>query len=1492
MAPINNLNLQQKLRFIIIATLLCAFYGTATAAQTRELPIFNPSFEDWNDSYPLSVSSYTTTIPTGWDLNRTGYAPCDAVVKTHSRCSARTGEYAAFFDSRSYSNALKSNTYKLSEGTYTFSVYAANIGYGGTKLTLKIEGAVNKSQQFSVTGSSYSYSKYSLSFNMENDGEVRFWIDNSKEWDGNTTISHFAIDDWSLTTSDGALLDLNSPNVYKDGNFTYYLYNNGTAELAIVNNKALSGEVSLPETISANSVQYILRSISPYAFSDCNSITSIILPKKLYTIGKNSFENCKSLNFVLFPTYLQSIGESAFKGCTNMHEAIFMTKAKPSLYTNTFEPQTQLYVPKISDYVASGNRVKGLAYINEDIKYTGRIPNLNFSSPSSVTVSSVNRESLHAACGNYTLPASFISHGMTVEGEIIVNIQPAVLNITAPNLTRRFGENNPQITLTYDGFVNGETQDALLIKPSISLDCNNQSDVGNYPILLSGCSASNYSINYNHGNLKIEKRNLIVRVDDTQIIYGEDLPQFQLYFTGLANFENAPKWDVSPQYITSAKKGSNVGEYSVSVNCTPHNYNVIEATNGNLLILKAPLTLKVNDVTREYFEENPEFGFSLVGLCNNDDSTCISVLPTYTCIAQKQSDCGEYSIIPSGATANNYNISYVNGLLTIQQANLLLSAISLSREYGESNPAFKYEAIGLKGQDDIITALINEPALSSTATESSSVGEYPISITGASSKNYTISYRQGILTIEKAPLVVIADNAERIYGDNNPAFTRSYTGFKLSDTENSAFSSLPRISCTASKISDVGEYTISIDGGTSRNYQISEYRSGVLTITKAPLILTATNKSRLYYEANPQFDFTLSGLRNNDTKSCISTIPTYSCSADMTSNAGEYSIIPSNAFAKNYNLEYNNGVLSVNQRPLTASVGNYTRKFNTENPSFEVSYTGFVNNEDASVLTSGAYVACNAAKTSDVGIYTLTPIGGHATNYVISKYNNGTLTIEKADQTISWEQDLSNAELYSQIALNAVSDAGLPVQYEMSPNNVATLYDNAGVWYLDCHGSGAVNIRAVQNGNKNYNAASMISKTLVVSGTGGDPSNPQIYLNVETAGTLPSMIAENRKYQIKNLRLTGNLNGTDINFLREMTGSDSYGNNTPGILETLDISGCTIVSGGRSYYKSCQTSNNKVGDYMFYNCKQLVNLMLPENTTEIEDYAFADCDRLSVISIPDGVKSFGVQSFRNDISLLRIPMPSGLIYIKDYAFIGCNGISEITIPASVTDIGDGIVKGCQNISKINVAEGNNHFASEDGVLYTSNFDKLLIFPVNYESNSYIVKDGTKSIAPYAFIDSKRLNEVTLPSTLTNIGEDAFIGCVNLLSLQVKALNPPVCYNDCFEAVSKTRCELSVPKGCYSYYWVAPVWSDFNKIKESDFNSSIDDVPFSEIKVYVENRNIVVNGVPENIQVRIFQVDGTLTYQVQSTGDVVNYTPAQSGIYIVVIANKTYKLMVH
>lgn len=1476
-----------KYLLFITATFLFAFYEDASAAQTKELPIFNPSFEDWNDSYPL-FSNYTTTVPTGWDLKNTGYAPCDAVVKTHSRCSARTGEYAAFFDSRSYSNALKSNTYKLSEGTYTFSVYAATIGYGGTKLTLKVDGAVNKSLQFSVTGSSYSYSKYSLSFNMESEGEVRFWIDNSKEWDGNSTISHFAIDDWSLTTSDGAILDFNSSNVYNDGNYTYYLYNNGTAELAFVTNKDISGEVTIPETIYVNNTQYIVRSISPYAFSGCNSITSIVFPKRLYTIGKKSFENCRSLNSVVFPTYLQSIGEEAFVGCENLNEAVFMSKTKPSVDSNVFGPQVQLYVPKIADYSSFGDRVNGLAYINEDILYTGLIPNLNLLTPASVSISSLNKESLQAVCGKYTLPASFASHGMSVEGEIVVSIQPTSLNIIAPDLRRQFGENNPQIELMYEGFVNGETPEVLLNKPTISLECNSHSDVGNYPIVLTDGTAANYTINYTHGNLKIDKRDLRVRVKNAIISYGQDLPEFQLEYEGLANFDNSPKWDVAPQFITVAAKGSNVGEYSVSVNCEPHNYNVVESINGCLLISKAPLILRANDISREYYEENPEFEFSLEGLCNNDDYSVLSKLPKFECPASLTVSPGTYQIIPSDAESKNYDINYQNGILTVTPANLLLIANDVQKEYGEINPKLTFRGQGLKGSDDIASVLTSPPILTSEVAIETGVGQYPIAISGGSSNNYKLIYSEGTFTITKAPLSIVAENAERMYGDNNPTFVRTYLGFKLSDSENNAFSVLPKISCSATKSSNVGEYPIIVSGGTSKNYEIMSYENGILTITKATAILTPINKERYYFEENPSFDFTLSGLRNNDSKSCVTVLPQYTCSATKLSDVGTYTINASGATAANYSFEYGEGSLIVNPRQLTAGVGNYSRIYGTDNPIFEISYTGFVNNENASILSQPSVATCSATKLSDVGSYPITISGGSATNYIITNYNNGTLTIDKADQTITWNQDLSSIELYSQVELDATSTSGLLVSYEMSPNNVATLYSNSGKWYLDCYGSGAVNIRATQNGDKNYNAANTITKTLVVYGGGDDPQNPQIYLNIEEPGTLSTMIADNRKYQIKNLRLTGFLNGTDICFLREMSGSDNIGNSTPGVLETLDISGCTIVEGGRSYYKSSRTTDYVVGDYMFYNCKSLTTLHLPNNSVRIGNNSLADCDRLSVISIPNSVNKIGTEAFKNDISLMRIPMPDALTTIEDLAFMGCNGLTELIIPSEVSVIGDGIVKDCQNIERISVESDNSNFTSVDGVLFNKNQDRLIIFPVNHSSNEYTVPEGVKTIAPYAFVNSKNLKSVSLPSSMSIIGQDAFIGCVNLQTLKVKAITPPVCQNDCFESVSKTRCELQVPMGCRSSYWVAPVWSEFNKIVETDF-SGIDPVYYNDVHIEITNGKISISGCPNDLVISIYQINGTLLYQSEASDNVVEFKPSSHGVLLVVIGNKTYKV---
>lgn len=1112
------------------------------------------------------------------------------------------------------------------------------------------------------------------------------------------------------------------------------------------------------------------------------------------------------------------------------------------------------------------------------------------------TPSFVCSANIDSDCGEYQiipLNADAKNYNITYK-EGTLTIKPEHLTLVAKNLSREYGEENPALEFEAQGLKGNDTpKDALQGQPTLTATCNPTSKVGKYPITITGGKARNYTLSYLSGSLTVTKAPITITVLDANRQYGASNPKFEFSVDGLKlDDTKVSVFSQMPDLTTAATEKTDVGNYLISVSGgAAKNYEIIEYRPGNLTITKAPLTLTANNVERLYYTENPDFSYSLTGLLNGDNNSCISKDPIFACSASIHSPCGDYSIVPSQAEARNYNITYIEGSLKIKPENLILVATSISREYGDPNPRFRYEAIGLKGEDQLITSLNNEPILTTTATENSNVGEYPITISGASSKNYDISYRQGVLIVDKAPLTVIADDAERVYGDNNPSFSRSYLGFKLNDTETTAFSTLPRLTCTATRTSDVGDYPITVEGGTSRNYEVSIYKNGILSVTKSPLILTANDKSRLYYESNPQFDFILSGLKNNDTKACVTTLPTYTCTAETTSNAGQYQIIPNNAEAKNYTFEYRNGILSVTPRPLTASVGNYTRKYNTENPSFEVRYTGFVNDEDSSVMLSQAMISCDATKTSDVGSYTLTPTGGEATNYNVTKYINGTLTIEKADQTLSWNQDLSNIELYSQIALKAESDAGLPVSYEMSPNNVANLYHNAGIWYLDCYGSGAVSIRAVQKGTSNYNAASIIIKTLVVNGSGEDPSNTQIYLHIETAGTLSAMIAENRKYQIKNLRLTGYLNGTDINYLREMAGGDCYGNTTTGILEVLDISGCSIVSGGRSYYRSYQTSNNKVGDYMFYNCKVLVNLKLPDNVTSLGSYALADCDRLSNLSMPNSITSFGSNAFQNDISLLRIPMPNSLSTIGDMAFYGCNGLTEIIITKNVSTLGDGILKACENIAKINVEDDNRYFASLDGVLYASDFNELLIFPVCHGSNSYSIIDGVNKIAPYAFANSKKLSEVTMPSSLRTIGKDAFIGCANLTSLRVKALNPPVCENDCFDAISKARCELLVPNGCYSYYWVAPVWSGFNKISESDFLTGIDKVLNNAIEVIVENRNIVIKGAPAGVQVLIYKIDGTLADTTISNGSDIVYRPSFNGVYIVASSEQTYKVLI-
>lgn len=413
---------------------------------------------------------------------------------------------------------------------------------------------------------------------------------------------------------------------------------------------------------------------------------------------------------------------------------------------------------------------------------------------------------------------------------------------------------------------------------------------------------------------------------------------------------------------------------------------------------------------------------------------------------------------------------------TIKKAQLTARVQDASRTYGNANPTFAATFSGfVNGENKSV--LTSEGSFNCQATTSSDVGTYTITLTGASATNYDITTNNGTLTVTKASLSARPNDVSRTYGADNPSFTIAYTGLKNNESQ-PKWESAPTVSTSATRYSDVGQYDIVMSGGVAKNYDLKT-SNGILTINKADLRVTANNESRQYYEDNPTFTCYYSGFVNNENESVLTQKPTISTTARKTSDAGTYPITISNGNAKNYRLEYVNGTLTINKRRLTVSTDNYTRTYNEENPNFKLIYTGFVNNETENVLQIKPKASTAATKTSDVGVYDIDISGGAAANYDFY-YNGGTLTIEKAYQTLTWNQNLSDITRYDQVELKATATSGLEVSYYVDNTSICSVVTVGNKKYLDCFGEGETTIYAIQNGNKNYWQTTKIYKTISI----------------------------------------------------------------------------------------------------------------------------------------------------------------------------------------------------------------------------------------------------------------------------------------------------------------------------------------------------------------------------------------------------------------------------
>ena len=150
----------------------------------------------------------------------------------------------------------------------------------------------------------------------------------------------------------------------------------------------------------------------------------------------------------------------------------------------------------------------------------------------------------------------------------------------------------------------------------------------------------------------------------------------------------------------------------------------------------------------------------------------------------------------------------------------------------------------------------------------------------------------------------------------------------------------------------------------------------------------------------------------------------------------------------------------------------------------------------------------------------------------------------------------------------------------------------------------------------------------------------QVTIKLDKAGSLPDKIDESKKYKITNLKVIGDLNGTDFRLIRDMAGCDYQRKETIGKLSILDLSETNIVNGGDDYYNddfskySCE--NDKIGNSTFDSCNSLTSINLPSSITEIGDYVFMNCNNLSSITIPKCVIKIGALAFFDCTALREI----------------------------------------------------------------------------------------------------------------------------------------------------------------------------------------------------------------------------------------------------------------
>ncbi|WP_298152525.1 YDG domain-containing protein [Flavobacterium sp.] len=449
----------------------------------------------------------------------------------------------------------------------------------------------------------------------------------------------------------------------------------------------------------------------------------------------------------------------------------------------------------------------------------------------------------------------------------------------------------------------------------------------------------------------------------------------------------------------------------------------------------------------------------------------------------------------AGNSAFNPAVDVLQSLTVNTKTLTVTGAVAASKEYDTTDAASISGAtlVGIVGSDDV-TVSGNGTFNNANAGTSKPVTA-ALTLGGADNAKYTLSQPSGLTADITAKAVTVSGVAasNKQYNGNTTATltgTAVLSGVFPADASNVSFDFSSGTAAFATAAVGTGITVTAtgygLTGSAAGNYSLTQPTGLTADITVKTLTLTGFAFNSKTYDGNDTIAITgtpaLSGVVGTEDVNLTGTLTASFPAANAGSN---YSIAITGLSitgtdSGNYILDTTGFTASINAAVLTYVADAATRVYNTANPVFSGSVTGFVNSENIATATTGTLAfTTSATALSPVAAYSLNGSGLSATNYtfVQASGNATAFTITQATQTITFGTLANKTTADAPYALTGTASSGLTVSYSSSNPAVATVAGST----VTIVGAGTTTITASQAGNVNYSAATSVPQTLTVT---------------------------------------------------------------------------------------------------------------------------------------------------------------------------------------------------------------------------------------------------------------------------------------------------------------------------------------------------------------------------------------------------------------------------